>query len=178
MIFETERLVARDWTLDDTDAAYGIYRDPEVVRYLGSVPMPVTSTDEMRERVERWIAGNDALRGTGFGFWALTLHDGTLVGATLLKPLPDAEEVEVGWHLGTAHQHRGYATEGARGAVTYGFDTVGLDVVHAVIVKENTASVAVAERLGMAYEGSTDRYYGRALELFSLRAVDAKKAPA
>jgi hypothetical protein len=92
VIFETERLVAREWTLDDTEAAYGIYRDPEVVRFLGSVPVPVESVDAMRARVERWIAGNDALRGTGYGFWALATHDGTLVGATLLKPLPDAEE--------------------------------------------------------------------------------------
>jgi RimJ/RimL family protein N-acetyltransferase len=171
VIFETERLVARDWTLGDTDAAYEIYRDPEVVRYLGSVPAPVESRDAMRERVERWIAGNDALRGTGYGFWALATHDGTLVGATLLKPLPDATEVEVGWHLGRAHWGNGYATEGARGAVAHGFDDVGLDVVYAVVVKDNEPSLAVARRLGMTYEGSTDRYYGRELELFSLGRV-------
>lgn len=169
MIFSTERLVAREWTLDDTEAAYEIYRDPAVVRFLGSVPVPVESVAAMRERVERWIAGNDALRGTGYGFWALALADGTLVGATLLKPLPEAAEVEVGWHLGTAHQGRGYATEGARGAVTYGFESVGLDVICAVIVRENEPSLAVARRLGMTYEGSTDRYYGRDLELFSIR---------
>jgi [ribosomal protein S5]-alanine N-acetyltransferase len=173
LIFRTERLLARDWTLDDVDAAYGIYRDPEVVRYLGSVPQPVTGVDAMRERVERWVDGNEALRGSGFGFWALCADDGTddgtVVGATLLKPLPDADEVEVGWHLGTAYWGRGYATEGARGAVTYGFATVGLDVVYAVIVKENEASLAVARRLGMTYEGPTERYYGKELELFSLR---------
>jgi RimJ/RimL family protein N-acetyltransferase len=169
VIFSTERLVARDWTLDDTEAAYEIYRDPAVVRFLGSVPVPVDSVAAMRERVERWIAGNDALRGTGYGFWALALTDGTLVGATLLKPLPEADEVEVGWHLGSAHQGKGYATEGARGAVTYGFETVGLDVIYAVIVRENEPSLAVARRLGMTYEGSTGRYYDRDLELFSIR---------
>lgn len=167
-VFRTERLLARDWALDDVDAAYDVYRDPEVVHFLGSVPQPVESRDAMRERIERWIAGN-AAQPPGFGFWALTTHDGTLVGATLLKPLPEAEEVEVGWHLGTAHQGKGYATEGARGALAHGFDDVGLDVVYAVVVKENAASVAVTRRLGMTYEGPTDRYYGRTLELFSLR---------
>jgi RimJ/RimL family protein N-acetyltransferase len=168
-VFETERLRAREWMPDDAAAAFEIYRDAEVARYLGSVPRPVESIDEMRERVARWMAVNDELRGSGFGFWALETHDGTLVGASLLKPLPEAAEVEVGWHLGTAHWGNGYATEGARGAVTYGFGTVGLDVVYAVVVAENTASVAVARRLGMTYEGPTERYYGKRLELFSLR---------
>jgi RimJ/RimL family protein N-acetyltransferase len=53
--------------------------------------------------------------------------------------------------------------------VAHGFGTVGLDVVYAVIVKENEASLAVARRLGMMYEGPTERYYGKELELFSAR---------
>ncbi len=170
MIFETERLRAREWSYDDVDAAYAIYSDPAVVRFLGSVPMPVESTDAMRERVTGWMARNDATRADRMGFWALETHDGTLVGATLLKPLPDAEEVEVGWHLGTAFQGKGYATEGARGAIRHGFETVGLDTIHAVIVRENEPSLAVARRLGMTYEGPTDRFYGRTLELFTTKA--------
>ncbi len=170
VIFRTERLLARDWTADDVAAAYGIYRDVDVVRYLGSVPQPVADEAAMGERVERWIAGNEALRGTGYGFWALCRQDdGAVVGATLLKPLPEAEEVEVGWHLGKAYWGSGYATEGARGAVAYGFGDVGLDVVYAVIVRENEPSLAVARRLGMTYEGTTERYYGKELELFSMR---------
>jgi len=169
-MFETERLRARAWTLDDAEAAYEIYRDDDVVRYLGSVPQPVESVDAMRGRIERWIATNDGYGDRGYGFWALETHGGTLVGATLLKPLPEHEdEVEVGWHLGTAHWGNGYATEGARGAIEHGFTTVGLDVVYAVIVAENAASVAVARRLGMTHRGSTDRSYGKPLELYELR---------
>jgi RimJ/RimL family protein N-acetyltransferase len=167
-VFATERLRARGWTPDDAEAAYAIYRDEDVVRYLGSVPQPVGSLAEMRTRIERWIEGNAGLASQGFGFWALETHHGTLVGAILLKPLPDADEVEVGWHLGKEHWGKGYATEGGRGAVTYGFDVLGLDAIYAVVVPENAASIAVARRLGMTPEGLTDRYYGRTLELFSL----------
>lgn len=125
----------------------------------------------MRERIERWLAGR---RDDGYGFWALETHEGTLVGATLVKPLPDAEEVEIGWHLGKEHWGNGYATESGRAAADYALGAMGLDVVYAVVVRENEPSLAVARRIGMTYEGSTDRYYGRELELFSLR----KKAPA
>jgi RimJ/RimL family protein N-acetyltransferase len=168
VIFETERLRARDWRADDAEAVYEIYRDPDVVRFLGSVPTPVLDVAEAAGRVERWTAYNAAQAGTGYGFWALSTHAGEVVGATLLKPLPEAEEVEVGWHLGKAHWGNGYATEGARGAVEHGFGTVGLDVVYAVVYSANVASLAVTRRLGMTHEGTTDRYYGVELELFSL----------
>ena len=168
-VFETERLRARDWRVEDAEAAYEIYRDPEVMRFLGTAPQPVGSLAEQRERVAQWIALNDTLRETGYGRWALETHEGTLIGTVVLKPLPDAAEVEVGWHLGTAHWGRGYATEGARGAIERGFAVCRLDVVYAVIVRENTASAAVARRLGMRHEGATDRYYDRNLELYSIR---------
>jgi RimJ/RimL family protein N-acetyltransferase len=165
-VFETERLRARDWSPADTEAAYEIYRDYDVVRFLGSVPQPVESLDAMRERVDRWVG---ARRDDGYGFWALETHEGTLVGATLVKPLPDADEVEIGWHLGKAFWGRGYATESGAAAARYAFDQQELDVVYAVVVAENVASLAVARRIGMTYEGPTDRYYGKTLELFSLR---------
>lgn len=168
-VFETERLRAREWGADDAEAAYEIYRDPDVVRHLGTTPQPVGSVAEQRRRIERWVGITEALRGTGCGQWALETHDGTLVGTTVLKPLPDATEVEVGWHLGKPFWGRGYATEGARGAIEHGFTACGLDVVYAVVVAENEASAAVARRLGMRHEGATDRYYDRRLELYSIR---------
>lgn len=172
-VFETERLRARAWTPDDAAAAFDIYRDHDVVRFLGSVPQPVDDMDEMRRRVERWIGINESFAGTGYGMWALETHGGTLVGMSVLKPLPGADEVEVGWHLGKAHWGHGYATEGARAAIERGFTTCGLDAVHAVIDKENAASVAVARRLGMSYRGSTDRFYEKWLEHYVIRAESA-----
>jgi RimJ/RimL family protein N-acetyltransferase len=168
VIFSTERLVARDWTLDDADAAYEIYRDPDVMRFLGTAPQPVASVEAQRERIAAWLERNAGWDDC-YGFWALATHDGTLVGATLLKPLPGDGPVEVGWHLGKAYWGNGYATEGARGAIAHGFGAAGLDAIYAVVDPANAASLAVARRLGMTYEGRTDLYYEKTLDLFSIR---------
>ena len=170
-IFRTERLVARDWSPDDADGAYQVYRDPDVMRFLGRGDAPPVQRHEVVERIRYWMGVNDALRERDLGFWALCTHDGTLVGASLLKPFPGQDdEVEVGWHLGKAHWGNGYATEGARGALAHAFGVVGLDVVYAVVYAANTASLAVTRRLGMTPHGTTDRYYdGTELELFSVR---------
>ena len=57
--------------------------------------------------------------------------------------------VEVGWRLAVAHWGRGYATEGARAALDYGFDQVGLREIVSFTTVGNHRSRRVMERLGM-----------------------------
>ena len=93
-------------------------------------------------------------RRPGYGIFAIELKDrGGIAGHVLLKPLaPD--EVEVGWVVERGHRGRGVATEAGRGMLEYGFDTMGLDAIVAVMFPDNVGSRGVAERLGMAYQGT------------------------
>jgi RimJ/RimL family protein N-acetyltransferase len=55
--FTTARLVARDWTAADLDAAFSIYGRDEVMRWLGRRPRrPVASREQMRLAPDRMIA--------------------------------------------------------------------------------------------------------------------------
>ena len=171
-VFTTERLTVREWQVDDAEAAYAIYGDWEVARWLGASPQAHASVDVTRERLETIVARDD---GPGLGFWAITRsEDGVLVGAVLLRPLPDSPEIEVGWHLARSHWGNGYATEAARGALQQGFGEVGLDRVHAVVYPGNARSSAVCERLGMQHQGRTSDFYGLELEHYLLTADDCR----
>ena len=87
---------------------------------------------------------------SGFGNWAIVEKEsGRVVGAVILQPLPGHPEIEVGWHLARRAWGKGYATESARLGVDYGFETLGLNRIVAVINPANHRSLAVAERLGM-----------------------------
>ena len=166
--FETDRLAARRWSMKDAQAAFAIYGHPDVTRFLDQ---PFESVEEIRRRLERIVARDVALADRGMGSWALAEKEtGQLVGSVLLKPLPDTEEIEVGWHLRRDAWGRGYATEAGRAMCDYGFDTLGLEVIHAVIDQQNRRSRGVADRLGMRCLGATDRFYQRTLDLFSLTA--------
>jgi RimJ/RimL family protein N-acetyltransferase len=174
--FETERLRARRWRIDDAEAAYAIYSRPEVTRYLGAAGRPVESLEAQRAGLERILKAYD--ERPGFGGWALELRDdGTLLGSVLLKPLPAAEEIEVGWHLAPDHWGHGYATEAGAGAIAYGW-RLGLDEIYAIVRVENDPSKRVARRLGMTSLGLTDRYYGVEAELFRIARADEPIAPA
>jgi RimJ/RimL family protein N-acetyltransferase len=173
--FTTARLVARDWTADDAEAAFDIYGRDEVMRWLGANPRrPMPSLSAMRERLARMI--EQARARPEYGLWPVELRTtGELVGAVLLQPLPgDDGEVEVGWHLNPDHWGKGYATEAGAGAIRLAFSPdravlEPLDRVLAVVDPDNTRSQAVCRRLGMTHLGQTERYYGERLELFELR---------
>jgi len=165
-IFETERLYARPWTLADAPAAFEMYGDPEVQKGLNREP--VKSLDEQRERLAGVLATNEALGGR-FGYWASVLREtDEVVGAIILKPLPNSERVEVGWHLARKHWGKGYATEAGLGALRYGFDVIGLERVYAIALPWNVKSTAVMERLGMRFVALTREYHDLELALYEI----------
>jgi RimJ/RimL family protein N-acetyltransferase len=57
--------------------------------------------------------------------------------------------VEVGWKFARHAWGHGYATEAGQAAIDWGFAHLDLDQIISVISPENTASMRVAERLGM-----------------------------
>ncbi|TDD22065.1 N-acetyltransferase [Kribbella turkmenica] len=170
VVYETERLVVRDWVDTDEDRVFDIYRRWEVSRWLGAEPRVMTARDAAARTIARW---NDRNQDSLYGVWAVEERStATVAGTVLLVPLPDPSdgtgskgEVEVGWHLHPDAWGRGLATEAARGAIAHGFHG-GLDEIYAVVRPGNTASLAVCQRLGMRPLGPTSRWYGADLEAF------------
>ncbi|MEQ1821516.1 MAG: GNAT family N-acetyltransferase [Fimbriimonadaceae bacterium] len=174
MIFETDRLIARNWNPEtDAEHAFEMYRNPNVTRYLGrGVPEKETTLEEQREKL---ITLNEkyAAFANGSGFWALELKEDPteVVGAVIVKRLPDeigdqTDEWEVGWHLKQKHWGKGYATESGLAAIEHAFRVIGLDEIYAIVYPENLPSIAVTKRLGMNPLGITHKYYGVTAELF------------
>ena len=169
MRLETERLIIRDIVPDDIEAMYDMYRRPEVHTYLGPASKPPESLDDYRD----WFAKLQerlVLYPDGQGGWAITLKadPDRFIGLALLKPLPDDDRIEIGWHIHPELQGQGIATEWAQAGLKYGFETLGLQTIWCILIGENSASRRVAEKIGMIHAGQTDMYHGLTLELFSL----------
>ncbi|WP_350281494.1 GNAT family N-acetyltransferase [Kribbella sp. HUAS MG21] len=170
VVFETDRVLVRDWLDADGDRVFDIYRRWEVSRWLGAAPRVMPDRDAASAAIARW---NERSRTAPYGVWAVEERaTGTVAGTVLLVPLPDPSdgsagrgEVEVGWHLHPDAWGRGLATEAARGAIEHGFKA-GIGEIHAVVRPDNIASLAVCRRLGMRPAGRTSRWYDAELEAF------------
>jgi RimJ/RimL family protein N-acetyltransferase len=121
-VIQTDRLILRPAVDADRDAIAAINADPEVGAWLGGVRDRAES-DAFVDRVQAHDAEH------GFGFWVVERkadvagdrHDRRLVGPTR-DPLPD--QVEIGWRFAPDAWGQGYATEAARAALDYGFETL------------------------------------------------------
>ena len=74
----------------------------------------------------------------------------------LLHDLDGPLETEIGWTLARRHWGHGYATEAARAALAFGFDSLALPEIVSFTVPGNTRSRALMERLGMTRDPADD----------------------
>jgi len=147
IIIETERLVLRTWQKQDADAYFQINQDPKVIEFL---PRSLT----MEQANDFIPAVNHHGERHGYTLWAAELKEtGELMGFIGLN-YTDWESnftpaVEVGWRLGSQFWGKGYATEGAKASLDYGFKQCGLKEIVSFTVPANVRSLRVMEKIGL-----------------------------
>jgi RimJ/RimL family protein N-acetyltransferase len=97
----------------------------------------------------------------GFGLWAVEIIGVAPFAGFVGLSVPAFEAhftpcVEIGWRLAAQHWNRGYATEGARAALEFGFDVLQLDEIVSFTVPSNSASIRVMEKIGMTRNPADD----------------------
>lgn len=172
----TERLELRKPDPGDLDALATVFAKYEVWKFPYDRPWTREETADFITR------GRDHWDTCGFGLWLAFLRStGRLIGYVGLSVpmfLPEIlPAVEVGWRFDPDAWGQGYATEAARAALAEGFTTLGFDEICSLPQVENSASVRVAERLGMRNEGiatiaANERFGEKDAVLFWMTAAE------
>ena len=146
---DTDRLLLRMFREDDLDEYAEIVGDHEVTRYL-SDGRPLARWEAWRQIA--MILGHWQLKG--YGPWAVEEKSSRrLLGRIGFFNPEGWPGFELGWVLRRDSWGKGYATEGARRALDYGFTEMGRDHIISLIHPDNLASIRVAERIGEKLEG-------------------------
>lgn len=168
MLLQARGLVLRPLDGRDLTPIARLFGLPEVRRHLAvEIEGGAAATRFADEFIER---SRDEFRLSGSGAMAIVLRRrvGT-VGYCGLRPLPDRLQArELMYAVHPACWGRGVATEAGRAVLDWGFATLPLDEVLGMSRPENTASRRVLEKLSMAYDGLSDRYYDPPLALYRL----------
>ncbi|MGF1504801.1 MAG: GNAT family N-acetyltransferase [Anaerolineae bacterium] len=164
----TARLTIRAFTTDDLDAVHTVLNSA-----FG--PIPLARRREWLHWTIHALALHARLGQPPYGERAIVLG-GTIIGAVGIVPsygpferLPawqgrlagpsaagSTAEVGLFWALDAAHRGQGYATEAARAVIDYLFTAWDLKRVVATTAYDNSASIAVMERLGMSVAHNPD----------------------
>ena len=151
----TKRLGFRLWTLDDFDLALGLWGDFKVTGLIDARGQ--LSKAQVKERLAQEIATAEV---HGVQYWPIfLLSNDEHVGCCGLRPYDVSKGVyEIGFQICSKHWKRGFASEGARVAMEYAFDNLGVSSLFAGHNPKNEASRYLLEKLGFRY--SHDEYYG------------------
>lgn len=150
IIAETERLILRRFEIDDGPAMDRVFGDPDVMRFGNGA--------QTREWVRNWLRTRREIddRKPGYGQWGVVRKDDRILigvcGLTYFSDVCGSPETEIGYRLARDVWGNGYATEAAVAVRDYGFSSLSLERMIALIDPQNVASIRVAEKLGMRYE--------------------------
>lgn len=146
----TERLLLRPFHILDCAPMERIFGDADVMRFGDGVQTQAWVQAWLRTCLERYY------QTWGFGPYAVVERQRREVigycGLFFFADVGGQPEVEVGYRLARAAWGYGYATEAARAVRDFAFGSLCIKRLIALIDPSNSASVRVAEKIGMRYE--------------------------
>ena len=148
---ETERLFLRPFAWEDLSVHHRLIgSDPQVTWNKKALTLE-ESEAALKRRMQHWVEH-------GFGMWVVEEKaSGSLLGHAGLQMLEATEDIELGYYFGRPAWGRGIATEAGAACVRYGFETLGLEQILAVVRPENQGSQRVLSKLG--FQHARDAYH-------------------
>src|SRR5262249_12885494 len=151
---QTERLHLRRWRPGDRAPFAALNADPRVMEYFPAL-LSREDSDALVARIEAHFDRH------GFGLWAVEIAGVTPFAGFIGLCFARFEAhftpcVEIGWRLAADYWGRGFATEGARAALAFGFASLRLAEIVSFTTAGNLRSRRVMEKLGMTHQPSDD----------------------
>lgn len=174
---ETERLVLRPFVDEDAARVLQILSHPSVYPWLDDPPTEPMADLQAAHAWVRRVKEREATHRFDVRRAVEVRATGVVAGTVLVAPAirkngTDLGEHELGWHLHPDSWGHGYATEAAAAMLDRVF-ALGLPDVWVGMMVENHASRAVAERLGLPFQGvRPDPWYEGESPLFHTTAEE------
>ena len=153
---ETERLLLRQWCPDDREPFAALNADADVMEHF-----PCTLTRAESDQMVDVIA--DVLVEKGRGLWATEVKETRQFVGFIGLSSPRWRTwftpcVEIGWRLAKDAWGHGYAPEGARAALAFGFRHVELpnDEIVSFTTEANMKSRRVMDKIGLVRDQARD----------------------
>lgn len=153
VVIETPRLRLRRWLETDLAPFIELNADPEVMRYF-----PETCPEE--RSLDLYQQAGREFEECGFGPYAAEeKNSGAFIGFIGFHRADFEADfcpcIEICWRLAKQFWNRGYATEGAKACLAYGFERLDFERVYSFTALLNGPSQRVMQKIGM----NLDRYF-------------------
>ena len=149
---QSKRLTLRQFTIDDTEAAFNNWcNDDAVTRFL---TWPTHDSTEVTKCVlNDWIV---SYKNKDFYQWAIVLNeiDEPIGSISIIAYDDTTDTVEVGYCIGRSWWHKGIMTEAFTCLIDYLFNEIKVNRIQAKHDMRNPHSGQVMMKCGLTYEGT------------------------
>lgn len=133
IFLQTERIILREFNEQDIPMLFELDSDPDVMEFIRT---PSKLISEAEATFQKIVATRK--KDIRFGNWvAILKNKQEPIGWFCLKDLDNSNTIEVGYRLLKRFWRNGYATEGARELIRYGFVECGLNGIAGVTHPNN-----------------------------------------
>ena len=152
---ETERLILREWRLEDLDDFHESAKDPNVGPMAGWEPHP--SKKESLRVLNSYIADD--------GRWAIVLKEnGKAIGSIRIYPDENRGSFSerngaklISYFLSFDYWNNGYMTEAVKRVIKYAFDELNVELLTVFHTTQNVRTRRVIEKCGFQYETTIEQ---------------------
>ncbi|TPN89108.1 GNAT family N-acetyltransferase [Aquimarina algicola] len=149
MILETERLLLREFTIDDADFILELVNTPQWLKYIGDKGVK-TLNDAEKYLKEGPIT---SYRDNGFGLWLVQLKNTNIaIGMCGLVNRNTLDHIDIGFAMLPDYSKKGYGFEIASATLNYAKNSLNIDKVIAITDPNNIASIQLLNKLGLHFE--------------------------
>jgi RimJ/RimL family protein N-acetyltransferase len=149
MVLETDRLMLRLLSVEDSAFILQLLNEPSFLLYIGD--KGVRTIADAREYILKGPV--DSYERFGFGLYLVELKEARVpAGICGLIKRETLHDVDIGFAFLPQFWKRGYAFESAAAVLAYGKDVIGLDRIVAITSPDNEASIKVLGKLGLKFE--------------------------
>ena len=158
---KTRRLILKNINMDDIDFIYQEFTDDFINKYLFDAE-PLTNLDESKDLIEFYL---NTMKYNNHRYILVSENDQKIGTIGFHNYNQETKTIEIGYDLQAAYNHQGYMTEALEAMITYLKETLDINHIHAVIYKDNQASIKLVTSFGF-------KPYGNKIEWFRDKPYD------
>lgn len=148
-VLETDRLILRRLTVEDSGFILELLNEPSWLRFIGD--KGVRTLDDARDYILKSLVA--MYERLGFGLYLTELKgEGIPIGICGLIKRDSLEDVDIGFAFLPKFWGKGYAYESASAVMAYGKGSFGLNRIVAITTPDNYDSAKLLEKLGFNFE--------------------------
>lgn len=164
MNIETERLVLREYTLNDAPFIYKLMNSEGWIKNIGN--RDINSIKDAEAYMQKNYLSSYEKHGFG-PFLVILKETGEPIGSSGLYKRNNLEHPDVGFAFLSEFANKGYAFESAKAVMDYASEKLKLPTIVGITLPENLSSIKLLKKLGLSEIGTYKYEDGEELLLFS-----------